>query len=139
MKAHYPVEFWTAALNNNQGLYPKWVYIEEAKRSKISMRLPCVDGSDMEFSVEDDAIRVGLGQIQGIGERTLESILDTRPFAGLSDLIARSSVRIAEAETLIRSGALDFTGLARPALMLELHTSFEKAKRLRVREGLFRT
>ncbi len=27
LKAHFPLEFWTAALNNNQGMYPRRVYI----------------------------------------------------------------------------------------------------------------
>ena len=81
---------------------------------------------------------MGLGQIQGIGKRTIESILAARPFGCLGDLVVRSHVRIAEAENLIRAGALDFTGRTRPVLMLVLHSIFEKAKRLSAREGLFR-
>jgi DNA polymerase III alpha subunit len=31
LKAHFPLVFWTAALNNNQGMYPRRVYVEAAK------------------------------------------------------------------------------------------------------------
>jgi hypothetical protein len=30
MKAHYPIEFWDATLNNCQSSYKKWVHIHEA-------------------------------------------------------------------------------------------------------------
>jgi DNA-directed DNA polymerase III PolC len=52
LKAHFPLIFWTAALNNNQGMYPRRVYVEAAKRSGIPFFLPCVNGSESEFTIE---------------------------------------------------------------------------------------
>jgi len=131
MKAHHPAEFWVAALNNNEGLYPRWVYIEEAKRAGLRVVLPCVNRSHDEFALEDGAIRTGLLMVKGLSARARESIINNRPFAGLVDLVARTSVKIAEAEALVRCGALDFTGRARPGLLLELYAGFKEAKRLR--------
>ncbi len=137
MRAHHPAEFWTAALNNNQGMYPKWSYVEEAKRMGVAMRLPCVNRSGREFVLKDGAIRVGLGRVAGLSDRAIESIIEARPFRSLVDLIARSKVRIADAESLVRCGALDMTGRSRPEMLFELHTGFDEAKGLRGRVELF--
>jgi len=139
MKAHHPAEFWVAALNNNEGLYPRWVYIEEAKRAGIGALGPCVNRSGCEFALSDGAIRTGLLMVKGLSARARESVIKNRPFAGIFDLVARTSVRIAEAEALVRCGALDFTGRARPGLLLEVYAGFKEAKRLRGEgEALFR-
>jgi DNA-directed DNA polymerase III PolC len=63
LKAHFPLIFWTAALNNNQGMYPRRVYIEAAKRAGIRFELPCVNRSESEFSIEDT--RSGTGENRG--------------------------------------------------------------------------
>jgi DNA polymerase III alpha subunit len=52
LKAHFPLVFWTAALNNNQGMYPRRVYVEAAKNSGIPFFLPCVNRSQQEFAIE---------------------------------------------------------------------------------------
>jgi DNA-directed DNA polymerase III PolC len=133
MKAHHPAQFWVAALNNNQGMYEPWVYVEEAKRSGVRVLLPCVNRSALEFSLEDGQVRAGLGRVRELGEHAIRSILDARPFEGLTDFVARTAVRLAEAERLVRAGALDFCGRARPELLLELYAGFESAARLRGR------
>jgi len=138
MKAHYPAEFWVAALNNNQSMYPHWVYAEEAKRAGVPVLLPCVNRSGEEFTLEDGAIRVGLGRIAGLTKRGRESVLTARPFEGLCDLAARTELRAGEIERLIGAGALDFTRRPRPEMLLELGLSFEGAKALRGGEALFR-
>ena len=33
LKVHHPLAFWTAALNNTQGSYPRRVYVEAVKRA----------------------------------------------------------------------------------------------------------
>jgi DNA polymerase III alpha subunit len=131
MKAHHPAEFWVGALNNNQSMYAHWVYLEEAKRAGLRVLLPCVNRSADGFTLEDGAIRIGLSRIEGITARGRCSVPAARPFSGLTDLVARTTLRIGEVETLVRAGALDFTGRARPELLLELHLSFEGAKRMR--------
>src|SRR5262249_13731679 len=66
LKAHHPLAFWTAALNNNMGAYPRRVYVEAIKRAGIEMRLPCVNRSRLFFHPEEGAIRVGLEAIAGV-------------------------------------------------------------------------
>jgi DNA polymerase III alpha subunit len=135
LKAHHPAEFWVGALNHNQGIYSRWVYVEEARRMGVSVRLPCVNVSADMFTLEDGAIRTGLMLVRGLTERTLEAILDARPFADPLDLVARTPARLEEVENLIRAGAFDFTGRKRPEMVLAAHAGYESAKRLRGHAG----
>lgn len=132
LKARYPAQFWTAALNNNASMYDKWVYLEEAKRSGIGILLPCVNRSREEFTLEDGAIRTGFLRVTELSQRSIRSIIeerDRKAFEGIDDFMARAPVQLKEAENLVRCGAFDFTGLARPALLWHLYTSKGRAKR----------
>ena len=123
LKTHHPVAFWTAALNNNQGSYPRRVYVEAVKRAKIRLLLPCVNRSAGPFVPEDGAVRVGLEAIAGLPEEMREGLLRERerngPFAGLGDFRRRLRPGPEALALLVRCGAFDFTGRPRPALFLE--------------------
>ena len=116
LKAHHPLAHWVAALNNNQGLYERRVYIEEAKRQGIPTRLPCVHKSGVEFTAENGSIRVGLSQIRGLEEREIGSILENRPYESLPDFLGRTKISQPSARNLILCGALDWTGIPRPQM-----------------------
>jgi len=137
VKAHYPLEFWVGALNNNQGMYDKWVYVEAAKREGVRILPPCVNRSGEEFTLDDGAIRVGLGQIRELTEAGKESVCRNRPFRRLTDLILRTGLRHGEIANLIRGGALDFTGRPRARLRRELDLLFGTACKLRGQPLLF--
>jgi DNA polymerase III alpha subunit len=124
LKTHAPLEFWTAALNNNQSMYPLRVYVACAQRSGVCFRLPDANRSIEEFAVDDGAIRVGLNVVEGLGPAAVEDILHARrraPFAGLTDFLGRTHLSADQARALILCGAFDFTGRTRPALMMELN------------------
>jgi DNA-directed DNA polymerase III PolC len=129
LKAHHPLCFWPAALNNNQGMYPRRVYIEAIKRAGIPVYLPCVNRSEEIFIAEGDGIRTGLEAIASLNEDFRVRLLANRarrgPFLGLADLRRRVGPGPEELALLIRCGALDFTGKPRPALFLE--ADLEKA------------
>ncbi len=131
LKCHYPVQFWTAALNNNQSMYHPRVYVEQAKRAGVRFALPDVNRSQAEFDVQDGVIRTGLGWIAGLGPVGVETILEQRrrrgPFAHLSDFVFRTRLGRAETRALILCGAMDFTGRTRPTLMLELDLALAAA------------
>jgi DNA polymerase-3 subunit alpha len=123
LKTHYPLCFWTAALNNNQGMYPRRVYVEAVKRAGIPLRLPCVNRSAEDFAIEEDGIRVGLDAIASLSEELRTTLLADRqrrgPYRDLADLRRRLNPGPEALGLLIRCGALDFTGQTRPALFLE--------------------
>jgi DNA-directed DNA polymerase III PolC len=123
LKARFPLAFWTAALNNNQGMYPRRVYIEAIKRAGIRLRLPCVNRSRGPFSIDDGAICTGLEAIASLDEALRDKILlerdRTGPYYDLADFRRRVLPGPESLALLIRCGALDFTGRPRPALFLE--------------------
>ena len=123
LKAHYPLQQWTAALNNNQGMYPRRVYVEAIKRTSLEMLLPCVNRSADEFTTEEGRIRAGLGAIAGLDEARRQRLLDDRskrgPYTSLADLRRRLEPGPETLSLLIRVGALDGLGLTRPAFYLE--------------------
>ncbi|HLY08345.1 MAG TPA: PHP domain-containing protein [Planctomycetota bacterium] len=118
LAAHHPVAHWVAALNNNQGLYDARVYLEQAKREGIAVRLPCAQRSGLEFLEEDGAIRVGFNRIFGIEQREIGLILEARPFSSLGDFLARTKLSKPSLRNLVLCGALDWTGLPRPRILM---------------------
>jgi len=127
LRAHYPLEFFVAALNNNQSMYPVRVYVEQAKRAGVRFLLPDINRSDEEFSIDPaqgDAVRVGFNRVSGIGPAGIASIVEARQredFQGLADCLRRTHLGEQELRSLILCGAFDSFGRNRPTLMLELN------------------
>src|SRR5262249_44425636 len=123
LKAHYPLPFWTAALNNNQGMYPRRAYIEAVKRAGLAVRLPCVNRSAETFTAEDGAIRTGPRAIGWLSGGLRAAVVAERqrrgPYRDLADLRRRVHLGPEALAVLIRCGALDALGRSRPALFLE--------------------
>src|SRR5262249_8316576 len=123
LKAHSPVSFWAAAINNNQGVYARWVYVEAVKQAGIPLRLPCINRSEGPFIVEGDGIRTGLDAIGTLDDDLRAAVLARRQQDGLYRDLADFRRRVQPGPealaALIRAGALDFTGQARPALFLQ--------------------
>ena len=123
LKAHHPLAFWTAALNNAQGSYPRRVYVEAIKRAGIEVRLPCVNRSSGVFTVEGGAIRTGRDVIVGVPQEATAALLRERerngPFQSLTDFCRRVPLGPNALAQLICCGALDWTGRTRPALFFE--------------------
>ncbi len=135
LKAHHTAAFMAAVLNNHAGMYARSVHLAEARRLGIEVLPPCVNRSEEHYTVEAPdvnrvnrvhrAVRVGLGQIRLLTGRTRSALIQARlkrPFAGVGDLLGRVPMARREAEALILSGALDFTGVPRSRLMWRLAT-----------------
>ncbi len=129
LRAHHPEAFWVAALNNNQGMYEKRVYVEEARRGGVRTRLPCVNASGREFTAEGGGLRIGLDSVAGLSSRTIDAILGERPFGSLREFAARAGASHPETRALIRCGAFDGLGRTRPELLLELNATHRKTAR----------
>ena len=122
-KANEPLLFWTAALNNNAGMYPRRVYIGEIVRSGIAVLGPCVNRSLETFEPEGNAIRTGLGAIAGLAGDLVTQILLERNTNGLftdaDSFRLRAGIPPEAMDRLRRGGALDCFGLSRPTLALQ--------------------
>jgi DNA polymerase III alpha subunit len=102
LKFHYPTQFVTALLNNTKLGKKKHGsenmladYISYARRQGIQVLGPDINQSGEEFSINDGAIRFGLGRVKNVAKaaRIIESF---RPFTGMEDFYNR--VRVFEDE-----------------------------------------
>jgi DNA polymerase-3 subunit alpha len=119
LKAHYPGEYMSALLTNNQGNIDKVTFfMEECRRMGIPVLGPDVNESQVNFAVNKKGeIRFGLGAIKGVGEAAVEVLIKEReengPFKSLFDLTKRVNVRAVNKKTiegLALAGALDCFG-----------------------------
>jgi DNA-directed DNA polymerase III PolC len=111
LRAHHPAEFMAAVLRNYGGYYSTFAYLAEARRMGLELQLPCVNRSGRSFESRGDGVQVGLSQIQGLSDATLERILSARRgqgrFRALQELVDRVQPLPKELDSLVRSGACD--------------------------------
>jgi len=135
LKKYYPLEFTCALLNAQpMGFYPPHVLVNDAQRHGIEVLPPNINLSRRRCTAEGEAVRIGLGYVDGVGEkggRTVEEARDRgRPqpqtrvagaaFRSLRDFCWRTGLRREAAENLIRAGAFDDFGLNRRELLWQL-------------------
>lgn len=134
LKARWPAAFLAALLRNEAGYFAAGVYAEDAKRFGAELLPPCVQHSDREHRLVGlGTIRIGLGAVRGMNERTLGAIADARAaggsFRSFADFLARVRPARDEAENLILVGACDAFGSTRPELLWRLQVASSKAGR----------
>ena len=59
LKSHFPLEFMVSAINNGGGFYPAWLYFHEAVRCGALLRLPCINRSHRENTLQAATPEVG--------------------------------------------------------------------------------
>jgi len=91
LKTYYPLEFMFSILKNENDKDARTEYLIEAKRLKLSIKLPHINESDVFFSLKEDSIRFGLGEIKFISDSIANKIIDQRPFSSYSDFIDKAS------------------------------------------------
>ena len=91
LKFYYPLEFMFSILKNENDKDKRTEYLIEAKRLKLSIKLPHINESDVFFSLKEDSIRFGLGEVKFISDSIANKIIDQRPFASYSEFIDKAS------------------------------------------------
>lgn len=124
LKAHYPTEFMAASLSYEIGNPDRMrLFIAECQLMGIDLLPPSVNESGVLFTPIKNAIRFGMSGIKNVGYAATEAIVKEReengPFTGLFDFCKRIDGQAANKKTLeslVRSGAFDFTGQPRSRL-----------------------
>ena len=80
LKYHYPLEFMFALLKNEKDKDGRTEYLIEAKRMGITVKLPHLNDSDIDFKIEGKGIRFGLTGIKYISDKIAERYIAGRPF-----------------------------------------------------------
>jgi len=119
LKANYPVEFMAASmsldLNNTDKLN---IFRQDLERMKIPVHPPCLNASEVEFSVEFEgdtgAVRYALAAVKNVGREAMAGIIRDRqengPYKDVFDFSNRLNpkhMNKRQAENLCRAGAFD--------------------------------
>lgn len=138
LKANYPVEYFAALMAAHFDNQDKVVqYVEECRRRNIQILPPDINRSDVDFTVENGAIRFGLGAIKNVGKAAVEVILRARadgPFTSLFDFCVRtleqqSNFGKSTVEVLIQAGAFQSLVPNRNKLLSGLEDTWSAAQR----------
>ena len=86
LKYHYPLEFMYSVLKNEKDKDARTEYLIEAKRMGISVKLPHINDSDIDFKIEGKGIRFGLSAIKFISDKIGERYISARPFNSYKEL-----------------------------------------------------
>jgi len=86
LKYYYPLEFMYSLLKNEKDKDARTEYLIEAKRMGISIKLPHVNDSDIDFKIEGKGIRFGLSGIKYISDTIAERYISARPFKSYKEL-----------------------------------------------------
>ena len=136
LKAHYPVEFLSAALSSDMDDSERVrMLLDDCKNFEIEILKPDINVSHFNFSTSgDNDILFGLGAIKGLGKGAIENIIserEQRPFENLYDFCSRvnlSKVDKRGIEPLIKSGAMDSFSTSRKAMLESLEDAMKYAR-----------
>ncbi len=139
LKAHHPLHFWAAMLSSEVANTDKLAaYVAMLSASGIRVLGPDINASGLAFTVEGDAIRVGLSAVKGVGEGASQAIVEARSregsFRSLSHLlrtVGERTVNRKVVECLVRAGAFDSVHPDRASLTAELDRIVDQATRQR--------
>ena len=86
LKYYYAVEFMTATLINEGDKNSRTQYLIEAKRMGIKVALPHINKSQSDFTIERDAIRMGLSSVKYISDKIAARYVSAAPFESYADV-----------------------------------------------------
>ena len=125
LKCHYPRQYMAALMTSVLDSAGKISgYIAECKELGIAVLPPDINHSDVNFAVEQDAIRFGLGAVKNVGRGLIRSMVAKRIegglFRSLEDFLQRmeeGELNKRAVENFIKCGAMDCFGYHRSELL----------------------
>jgi error-prone DNA polymerase len=112
LRIHYGPEFLCALLNEQpMGFYAPDSLAHEAQLKGTELRGVDVNLSEVQCTVQEGAVRLGLRYVKGAPEAELSALVQERrrggPYGSLAELAARSGARRVTLEQLAWAGACD--------------------------------
>ncbi len=134
LKANHPVQYMVAQLSCEKQNMDKIVeYIEDCRHMCIDVLPPDINESQNDFMISHgNKIRFGLGAIKNVGDKAIDSILQSREkgsrYTSLLDVCKRVDLRVVNKqviESLIKSGCFDSMHDNRAKLLAGLDTAMQ--------------
>ena len=135
LKCHYPSEFMAALLTSVLDNTDKVIeYTGECQRLGIKVLPPSINVSDGGFTVDGKSIRFGLNATKNVGRNLIAAEVRERkekPFTSLYDFCRRlhgQELNRRAAESLVKCGAFDETGVSRKAMLENVDAIFKSVE-----------
>ena len=113
LKTNYPGEFMTALLSHPAKDEDVPNYAANAEQMGIRVRVPDINRSNRGFTLDKEAkeILFGLSSVKGIGEAKIDTLINSRPYAGVEDALEKLPKKIFDKRVglaLIKAGAFEW-------------------------------
>ena len=135
LKCHYPSEFMAALLTSVLDNTDKVIeYTGECQRLGIKVLPPSINVSDGGFTVDGKSIRFGLNATKNVGRNLIAAVVRERkekPFTSLYEFCRRlhgQELNRRAAESLVKCGAFDETGVSRKAMLENVDAIFKSVE-----------
>ncbi|MFN0048970.1 MAG: DNA polymerase III subunit alpha [Cytophagales bacterium] len=142
LKAHYPLEFITAVINNNGGFYRPEVYINEAKILGAKVEPPDINESKTLTSLKETTIYLGLNQVIHLSGKMQVIIPAERQkngiYQSLFSFIERTGITYDDISYLIFVGAFRTWNKPKGQLIIEAKKYFNHHINQKTNDQLFK-
>jgi DNA polymerase III alpha subunit len=101
LKSHYPLEFFVASLQCQDGDEKRRDYITEASNHGVDVKPLTINKSRETFDIVDESIYVGYGNIKGIGDDKAKRIVELQPYSNFEDFLERYGTEAGTVKPLI--------------------------------------
>lgn len=110
LKAHYPMEYMTATINNFGGYYRTEIYVHEARRWGAQIEAPSLNEGRYDCRLKGNRLILGFNLVAGIEEQLIRKVYTERDkngvFTDFENLTKRIEIPLEQLSLLIRIGAL---------------------------------
>lgn len=123
LKKFHTAKFFAALLSMQDTEEKIDLYCKTAKSYGINIKAPDINVSDFDFTERDGEIYYGLKSIKGVGNTSINEIIENRPYSNLAEAIEKVSKKYMNKRVLnglIKSGAFDFYNTNRYELLNEM-------------------
>lgn len=142
LKAHYPLEFMVAVINNFGGFYRTENYVHEARMNGANIHAPCANNSDRLTNIKGKDIYIGFIHVKDLEKQLVHQLLTEReingPYRSFGDVADRVALSAEQALILIRAGAFRFTGKSKKELVWDAQLRLHKHAPIAEKQELFR-
>jgi error-prone DNA polymerase len=114
----YPAAFAAALLNSQpMGFYAPAQIVRDAREHGVEVREVDVNHSDWDCTLESEALRLGLRQVDGLHREAADRLVARRPYASVEQLRSRGRVPVHAIQKLAAADAFRSMGLDRRAAL----------------------
>jgi len=121
LKAHYPLEYTVATINNGGGFYRPELYVHEARMHGGVIEPPCINNSDVLTVIKGKVIYLGFCLVKELEVSVLREIMTIRrsegQFVTLEHFVGKVQISLDQLILLIRIGAFRFINRSKKRLL----------------------